>query len=104
MICIGTQEYNKSTYEYTEADVQGLSDKFFSGHIINNTYEQQFVYGNKYFYGLASYMLRANYNYDSKYYIGASLRRGGLSRLSKDNRWGTFWGASAAWRVSREKF
>ena len=98
------QEYNKSTYEYTEADVQGLSDKFFSDHIISNTYEQQFVYGSKYFYGLASYMLRANYNYDSKYYIGASLRRDGLSRLSKDNRWGTFWGASAAWRVSREKF
>lgn len=86
------QEYNKSTYEYTEADVQGLSDKFFSDHIISNTYEQQFIYGNKYFYGLASYMLRANYNYDSKYYVGASVRRDGLSRLAKDNRWGTFWG------------
>ena len=98
------QEYNKSTYEYTEADVQGLSDKFFSDHIISNTYEQQFIYGNKYFYGLASYMLRANYNYDSKYYVGASVRRDGLSRLAKDNRWGTFWGASAAWRISREKF
>lgn len=98
------QEYNYSSYEYTESEVEGLSDKFFSDHIISNTYEQQFVYGSKNFYGMASYLLRANYNYDNKYYIGASIRRDGLSRLSADNRWGTFWGASAAWRISREGF
>ena len=36
-------------------------------------------------------MFRANYNYDSKYYIGASVRTDGLSSLPKDTRWGTFW-------------
>lgn len=98
------QEYNYTSYEYTESEVTGLSDKFFSDHIISNTYEQQYVYGSKKYYGMASYLLRANYNYDSKYYIGASIRRDGLSRLSKDNRWGTFWGVSGAWRISRENF
>ncbi len=98
------QEYNKFTTQYLDGEVRGLSDKFFSDHIISNTYANQYVYGSKSFYGLASYMFRANYNYDSKYYVGASIRRDGLSRLSKDNRWGTFWGASAAWRISREKF
>lgn len=49
-------------------------------------------------------MLRANYNYDSKYYIGGSIRTDGLSRLPSDSRWGTFYGASAAWRLFREAF
>jgi TonB-linked SusC/RagA family outer membrane protein len=49
-------------------------------------------------------MLRANYNFDSKYYIGGSVRRDGLSRLPKDTRWGTFFGGSLAYRISREAF
>lgn len=49
-------------------------------------------------------MFRANYNYDSKYYAGASIRYDGLSSLPEDTRWGTFWGASVAWRLSRENF
>ncbi len=98
------QEYNYTGYDYTQGEVEGLSDKFFSDHIISNTYSQQFVYGNKTYYGIASYLLRGNYNYNNKYYLGASVRRDGLSRLSKDCRWGTFWGTSLAWRISREKF
>ena len=33
-----------------------------------------------------------------------SVRTDGLSSLPTDTRWGTFWGGSAAWRISREKF
>jgi len=98
------QEYTYSEYEWTDASVQQLSDRFFSDHIISKTFGDKNVGGNKSFNGLASYMLRANYNYDSKYYVGASARRDGLSRLSKDKRWGTFYGTSAAWRISRENF
>ena len=98
------QEYTHSATEYTDASVNQLSDNFFSDHIISSTFSQKDVNGWKSENGLASYMFRANYNYDSKYYIGASIRRDGLSRLPKDNRWGTFWGASAAWRLSRERF
>lgn len=98
------QEYTHTDLEYTDASVYQLSDPFFSEHIISNTFGQKDVGGYKSANGLASYMLRANYNYDSKYYIGASIRYDGLSRLPKDTRWGTFWGASAAWRLSRESF
>lgn len=98
------QEYTYSRLEYTDASVEQLSDGFFADHIITNTFGEKSVYGDKTYNGLASYMLRANYNYDSKYYVGASIRWDGLSRLSKDERWGTFWGASAAWRISREHF
>jgi len=98
------QEYTYSEYEYTDASVLQLSDNFFSDHIISDTFGDKTVGGYKSFNGLASYLFRANYNYDSKYYVGASVRRDGLSRLSKDARWGTFWGASAAWRLSKENF
>ncbi|MDL2303641.1 TonB-dependent receptor, partial [Dysgonomonas sp. OttesenSCG-928-D17] len=43
-------------------------------------------------------------HYDSKYYLGGSVRRDGLSKLPKDTRWGTFFGGSLAWRMSRENF
>lgn len=98
------QEYTRSQTEYVDAAVQQLSDSFFSDHIISNTFGIKDVNGYKSFNGLASYMFRANYNYDSKYYIGGSIRYDGLSSLPQDTRWGTFWGASAAWRISRENF
>ena len=98
------QEYTHSETEYMDGSVYELSDPFFSEHIISNTFGQKDVGGWKSENGLASHMFRANYNYDSKYYIGASIRYDGLSKLPKDTRWGTFWGASAAWRLSREKF
>ncbi|MDL2247786.1 SusC/RagA family TonB-linked outer membrane protein, partial [Bacteroides sp. OttesenSCG-928-J23] len=53
---------------------------------------------------LISYLATANYNYDSKYYFGASARIDGSSRLHKDSRWGTFWSVSGAWRISSEPF
>lgn len=52
----------------------------------------------------ASYLGRVNYDYASKYYLGISLRTDGLSRLSSDNRWGTFWSLSGSWRLSQENF
>lgn len=53
---------------------------------------------------LVSYLARANYDYDNKYYIGASARMDGSSRLHRDSRWGAFWSVSGAWRVSAESF
>lgn len=97
-------EYTKNHYDFTEAEVMELSDAYFTKHIISNTYGQQYAYGSETEYGLASYMLRANYNYNSTYYLGASIRRDGLSKLHKDSRWGTFWGVSGAYRISNEKF
>ncbi len=53
---------------------------------------------------LVSYISRVNYNYDNKYYLGASYRMDGSSRLHRDNRWGSFWSVSGAWKVSSESF
>lgn len=53
---------------------------------------------------LVSYISRLNYNYDNKYYFGASYRMDGSSRLHRDNRWGSFWSVSGAWKVNAEEF
>ncbi|MEG2790963.1 MAG: TonB-dependent receptor [Odoribacter sp.] len=53
---------------------------------------------------LVSYISRVNYNYDNKYYFGASYRMDGSSRLQRDNRWGNFWSLSGAWKVNAEEF
>lgn len=51
-----------------------------------------------------SYLAKANYNYKSKYYLTASFRADGSSKLSKNNRWGYFPSASIAWNFAREDF
>lgn len=51
-----------------------------------------------------SYLGRARYNYDQKYFVDFSLRRDGSSKFSKDNRWGTFWSVGASWIITKEKF
>jgi TonB-dependent starch-binding outer membrane protein SusC len=51
-----------------------------------------------------SYFGRANFNFDKKYFIEGSVRRDGFSGLAKGNKFGTFFGASAMWSLSNEKF
>jgi len=53
-------------------------------------------------YSINSYLFRANYGYNDRYYASVSLREDASSRFKKENRWGTFWSAGASWRISRE--
>ena len=53
---------------------------------------------------MVSYLARLNYDYKHKYYIGGSVRTDGSSRFAADNRWGTFWSVSGAWRMIEEDF
>lgn len=53
---------------------------------------------------LFAYFGRINYSYDDKYMATASVRREGSSKFAANNRWGTFWSASAGWRLSKESF
>ena len=55
-------------------------------------------------YGLVSYFGRANYNYDDKYLLSATLRADGSSRFGENNRYGFFPSASVGWRLSSEPF
>ncbi len=53
---------------------------------------------------MVSYLGRLNYNYADKYYFSGSYRMDGTSRLSRDNRWGSFWSLSGSWRFMQEAF
>lgn len=55
-------------------------------------------------WSLQSYFARANYTYDDKYSLTASIRTDGSSRIASANRWGTFKTFSVGWNLSNESF
>lgn len=71
----------------------GLADK---SKLIATSYRSSNV--------LASTFIRANYNYDERYLLSASVRYEGSSRFGANNKWGWFPAASAGWRISGEDF
>jgi len=54
--------------------------------------------------GLIGYMARVSYNYKSRYYLDATIRRDGSSKFAPGYKWGTFPAVGAAWRISDESF
>ena len=53
---------------------------------------------------LASFFGILDYNYDSRYYLRASLRTDGSSRFGENNRWGTFYSVGVSWNIHNETF
>lgn len=71
---------------------------------LNNGLSQKQINGTESDWALLSFMGRVNYNFADRYLLTVTLRRDGSSRFGANNKWGTFPSASAAWRVSEEKF
>ncbi len=53
---------------------------------------------------LVSQFLRADYAFNDKYLVSATVRRDGSSRFGADERYGVFPSVSAGWRISDEAF
>lgn len=53
---------------------------------------------------LASFFGRANYIFNNKYILTASMRADGSSVFGAGNQWGYFPAASAAWKITEENF
>ncbi|WP_266365747.1 SusC/RagA family TonB-linked outer membrane protein [Tellurirhabdus rosea] len=53
---------------------------------------------------LNSYIGRANYDYNGKYLVTATVRADGSSRFGAGNKWAVFPSGSFAWRISEESF
>lgn len=53
---------------------------------------------------MISFYGRANYSYQGRYNLQATVRRDGSSSFGANNRWATFPSVSAAWRISEESF
>jgi TonB-linked SusC/RagA family outer membrane protein len=54
--------------------------------------------------GLVSYMGRANYGYDNRYLLTATVRVDGSSTLSPGHQYFTYPAVAAGWNISNEKF
>ncbi|MDD4661444.1 MAG: TonB-dependent receptor [Massilibacteroides sp.] len=53
---------------------------------------------------LRGFFSRVNYKLFNRYLLGASIRRDGISKFTKTNRWATFLSGSLGWIISDEKF
>ncbi|MEJ2217359.1 MAG: SusC/RagA family TonB-linked outer membrane protein, partial [Gemmatimonadota bacterium] len=60
--------------------------------------------GTGWSHNMISYFGRANYTYNNKYIVNASVRADGSSRFGENNKFGIFRAASAAWVLSEEPF
>ncbi|MFW5657328.1 MAG: SusC/RagA family TonB-linked outer membrane protein [Bacteroidota bacterium] len=95
---IGNNGYTDSS---TERDFPDQEDYLiFLGNGLGSIVVSESRWANS----LLSLFGRVNYSFDDKYLLSSTLRRDGSSRFSADNRWGTFYSISGAWRMDRESF
>lgn len=92
-----TEDWHQNFYYANGTNYPGELYEFANAG--DKTFES-FFYDSK----MTSILGRFNYNYNDTYYFGASYRRDGSSRMSRDTRWGSFWSVSGAWRFGGEEF
>ena len=95
-------EFQKNDYRWTYMASQGFASSELQQPGVAATPLQ--VDGNREQFAFHSVFLNANYDYNAKYFVGASIRRDGSSRFPKDSRYGTFYSGSLAWVISQEQF
>lgn len=95
-------QYN--TVDRWSAKRSGLSENFYNefqgGYSINDNPNANTLTEN---YQI-SYFSSLYYNYKSRYFVSANVRRDGYSAYAEGKKWGDFWGASIGWSISDEKF
>lgn len=115
-----TLNYNKTFNKHSLSGLIGYTTQkqtFGSNFIRSRNYPNNLIYtlnatsniifqgnSNESEWSLISYLSRINYNYNSKYYLTASMRADGSSRFGKDKKYGYFPSAAFAWRISNEGF
>ncbi|MEQ9232086.1 MAG: TonB-dependent receptor, partial [Cyclobacteriaceae bacterium] len=106
----GVHEYQIQTYEGNGFRSQGFLvdnpgnlDAMFSGSLDAFSMIDDIIsYKND--RKLASFLGRAEYNFNNRYYATVSYRRDGSSVFGANHKWGNFFATSVAWQVSDEGF
>jgi hypothetical protein len=96
----------------TNTDVVAVGTKNFINDLIPEITNGGSVLGDFYRLGgsgkstttLLSYLGRAVYSYNNRYFLTGSFRSDASSRFGPQNRWGNFGSVSAGWNVSNESF
>lgn len=89
-------------YSWLNATMNGFL--FDNVHQMDNGEVMKNIGGSRSQWSLLSFMARANYTFDNRYLLTATVRHDGSSRFGNKHRWGTFPSVSAAWRISEESF
>ena len=55
-------------------------------------------------YNTESWLARAMYSYDERYFAQASIVYQASSHFAPENRWGTFWSLGGGWLINKEKW
>lgn len=95
------ENYN-FTYEYTYGFRQGIIASGINELVNYTTTNELTSYSN--YLRRESYLGNVEYNYKDKYYLSGNYNYSGTSKFSKANRWGSFWGVGASWRIDQEDF
>lgn len=95
----------RNSYKNVTAKRAGiLYEGLFDLNTASSEAAQQHISGGSNQNGFVSFFTRLNYQYDGRYLLELLGRRDGTSKFHKDYRWSNFGAASAAWRISQEKF
>jgi TonB-linked SusC/RagA family outer membrane protein len=95
-------EYTQNDYESSTADGDGFVVN--GPTTVDVASNPRAVGGNDSTNRLFSIAGAFDYIFDEKYILNGTIRRDGSSRFGANTKYGNFWGASAAWRISNEGF
>lgn len=95
-------EASESRWEGTQLIKKNFSNDYI--HVMGEDGEFQSNSGWKDSSTTASIFARANYAFDNRYLLTATLRRDGSSKFGRNNKWGTFPSVALAWRINQEKW
>ncbi len=96
-------EYNASTFKTiygTTSNVFSTGNLELSGAVVDGQGAGSYTSE----YNTEGYFARAQYDYQSKYFLSGSFRRDASSYFAPQNRWGNFWSVGGAWILSKEDF
>lgn len=83
--------YALNTYNQINGGSTNLLNQLTAGDITTNE-------------GMASWVGRFDYDFNSRYFLGCTIRRDGSYKFAQGGRWGNFPAVSAAWILSKEPF
>ena len=96
------QEANSYRYEYSYVYAPGVDPQIpYQNTAPQANVESEVGFSNK---AMISFFGIADYNYDNRYFVQATVREDGSSLFGSKNKWGLFWSASASWNISNEKW